>query len=167
MGLLWAGDHYRIGATYNNVNEPEFEYNAIDPVKLAGINDPRISALLNQKLVYKMESQLTIEGALHSKNQKWLFGAAYDVNAVKGPTGDEYQWGTASVAYITKSWIVPGIRLGYRVNQVGSEMSYLTGGITLFKYLNLDGAYGLEDVVIDGSTVPRSFMFNIGLELSF
>ncbi|KPJ91643.1 MAG: hypothetical protein AMJ55_11335, partial [Gammaproteobacteria bacterium SG8_15] len=82
---------------------------------------------------------------------KWVFGAAYDVNEVKGPTGDEYQWATASAAFITKSWIVPGIRLGYRVNQAGSELSYLTGGITLFKYLNIDGAYGLEEVVIDGS----------------
>ncbi|WP_455366697.1 conjugal transfer protein TraF [Kaarinaea lacus] len=167
LGLLWTGDNYRLGATFNNINEPDFEYNAIDPAKLALINDPRISALLNQKLVYTMESQLTIEGALHTSNQKWVFGAAYDVNEVKGPTGDEYQWATASAAYITKSWIVPGLRLGYRVNQAGSELSYITGGITLFKYLNLDGAYGLEDVVIDGSTLPRSFMVNLGLELSF
>jgi len=167
LGLLWAGDHYRVGATFANVNEPEFDYNAIDPAKLAVINDPRISALLGEKLVYTMESQLTIEGALHTSNQKWVFGAAYDVNEVKGPTGDEYQWATASAAYITKSWIIPGIRLGYRVNQAGSELSYLTGGITLFKYLNLDGAYGLEEVVIDGSTLPRSFMVNLGLELSF
>ncbi|WP_455207059.1 conjugal transfer protein TraF [Kaarinaea lacus] len=167
LGLLWAGEHYRVGATLTNVNEPEFEYNAIDPAKLAVINDPRISALLSEKLIYKMESQLTIEGALHTKNQKWVFGAAYDVNEVEGPTGDEYQWATASAAFITKSWIIPGIRVGYRVNQAGSELSYLTGGITLFKYLNLDGAYGLEDVVIDGSTLPRSFMLNLGLELSF
>ena len=167
VGLLWAGDNYRLGATFANVNEPEFDYNAIDPAKLAIINDPRISALLSEKLVYTMESQLTIEGAMHTSNQKWVFGAAYDVNEVKGPTGDEYQWATASAAYITKSWIIPGIRLGYRVNQAGSELSYLTGGITLFKYLNLDGAYGLEEVVIDGSTLPRSFMVNLGLELSF
>jgi len=167
LGLLWAGDNYRLGATFANVNEPEFDYNAIDPAKLAVINDPRISALLSEKLVYTMESQLTIEGALHTSNQKWVFGAAYDVNEVKGPTGDEYQWATASAAFITKSWIVPGIRLGYRVNQAGSELSYLTGGITLFKYLNIDGAYGLEEVVIDGSTLPRSFMVNLGLELSF
>jgi hypothetical protein len=167
LGLLWAGGNYRLGATFANVNEPEFDYNAIDPAKLAVISDPRISALLSEKLVYTMESQLTIEGALHTSNQKWVFGAAYDVNEVKGPTGDEYQWATASAAFITKSWIVPGIRLGYRANQAGSELSYVTGGITLFKYLNIDGAYGLEDVVIDGSTLPRSFMVNLGLELSF
>jgi hypothetical protein len=166
LGLLWAGDHYRVGATYTNVNEPEFEYNAIDLAN-KNINDQRIIDLLSQQLVYTMESQLTVEAALHTKNQKWVFGAAYDVNEVKGPTGDEYQWATASAAFITKSWIVPGIRIGYRANQAGSELSYITGGITLFKYLNLDGAYGLEDVVIDGSTLPRSFMFNMGLEMSF
>ncbi len=167
LGMLWAADHYRVGVTVSNVNEPEFEYNAIDPAKLAVINDPRISNLLSQKLVYKMETQLSLEGALHSKNQSWVFSAAYDTNAVEDPTGDEYQWLSASAAYITKSWIMPGIRVGYRANQAGSELSYLTAGITLLKVLNLDGAYGLEDVVIDGSTLPRSFTVNLGLELSF
>lgn len=167
MGLLWASDHYRVGATLNNINEPEFEYNAIDPAKLSAINDPRIRALLSQDLIYKMKAQFTLEGALHTKNQKWVFSAAYDTNAIEGPTGDEYQWGTLSAAFITKSWIIPGIRLGYRVNQAGSELSYLTAGFTLFKYLNIDGAYSLDDVVIDGTTLPRSAMLNIGLELSF
>jgi hypothetical protein len=167
IGLLWASDHYRIGATVNNINEPEFKYNAIDPAKLSSINDPRIRALLSQEVVYIMETQFTIEGAVHTKNQKWVFSAAYDANAIEGPTGDEYQWGTLSAAFITKSWIVPGLRLGYRVNQAGSELSYVTAGLTLFKYLNIDGAYSLDDVVIDGSTLPRSFMFNLGLELSF
>ena len=167
IGLLWASDHYRIGATATNLTEPEFKYNTIDPAKLTPINDPRISNLLSEELIYKMKTQFTIEGALHSKNQKWVFSAAYDANAVEGPTGDEYQWGTLSAAFITKSWIVPGLRLGYRVNQAGSELSYVTAGLTLFKYLNIDGAYSLDDVVIDGSTLPRSFMFNLGLELSF
>jgi len=167
LGLLWAGSNYRIGATFNNLNEPEFEYNAIAPAKLATINDPRISNLLSENLIYKMESQVTIEGSLHTKNQKWVFNAAFDLNAVKGPTGDEYQWATASAAYITKGWIMPGIRLGYRANQAGSELSYLTGGITLFKYLSIDAAYGLDEVVVDGSTLPRSAMINIGLEASF
>jgi len=167
LGLLWASEHYRIGATATNLNEPEFKYNAIDPAKLAPINDPRIQSLLSQELIYKMETQFTIEGALHTKNQKWVFSAAYDANEVEGPTGDEYQWGTLSAAFITKSWIIPGIRLGYRVNQAGSELRYLTAGVTLFKYLNIDGAYSLDDVVIDGSTLPRSAMLNLGLELSF
>ncbi|WP_455219796.1 conjugal transfer protein TraF, partial [Kaarinaea lacus] len=167
LGLLWASDHYRVGATINNINEPEFKYNAIDPAKLAPINDPRIRSLLSQEVIYTMKTQFTIEGALHTKNQKWVFSAAYDANAIEGPTGDEYQWGTLSAAFITKSWIIPGIRLGYRVNQAGSELSYVTAGFTLFKYLNIDGAYSLDDVVVDGSTLPRSAILNIGLELSF
>jgi len=167
LGMLWAASNYLAGVTVSNVNEPEFEYNAIDPAKLAVINDPRISNLLSQKLIYKMESQFSLEGALHTRNQKWAFSAAYDLNAVEDPTGDEYQWLSASAAYITKSWLMPGIRLGYRANQAGSELSYLTAGITLLKVLNLDAAYGLEEVVIDGSTMPRSGMINLGLELSF
>ena len=169
VGLLWTSDHMRLGATLTNINEPEFDYNNIDPVKYAaaGITDPRVVAELTTDLTYKMEKQLTLEGALHSQNQNWLLSASYDANEVKGPTGDEYQWMTASVAYLNDGWILPGVRAGYRVNQAGSELSYLTGGLTLFNVVNMDLAYGLDKVEIDGESLPRSFMFNLGLELTF
>ena len=169
LGMLWVGNHYRIGATVTNVNEPSFDYNDVDPIKLANaaLTDPRIAALLANDQTYTMEKQLTIEAALHSQNQNWIINASYDTNPVEGPTGDEYQWATISAAYATDNWILPGVRAGYRVNRAGSEVKYLTGGVTLFKSFNMDVAYGLDKVDVDGNELPRSFMFNIGFELTF
>ncbi|MGD8567535.1 MAG: conjugal transfer protein TraF [Gammaproteobacteria bacterium] len=167
-GVLWTGNHYRLGATVTNINEPEFKYNDVDPVKLATLtNDARIAALFSNDRTYTMKRQLTFEGALHSQNQNWLISGSFDANAVEGPAGDEYQWMTASVAYLNDGWLLPGVRAGYRVNQAGTKLSYLTGGVTLFKVVNMDLAYGLEEVEVDGDKVPRSIMFNVGLELTF
>jgi hypothetical protein len=116
---------------------------------------------------YVMESQLRLEGALYTASKNWVLNAAFDANAVMDPAGDEVQWATFSAAYATNSWILPGIRVGYRANMAGTELDYLDAGVTLFKVINLDIAYSLDDVVIDQDNAPRSLIANLGLELSF
>jgi len=165
-GVLWVEEHYRLGATLTNINEPSFEYPSFD---VTPFNNPTtgVAAAIAADDTYTMESQLKLEAALYSANQNWVLSAAMDANPVMDPMGDEYQWATASAAYATDSWLIPGLRLGYRKNLAGSELSYATAGLTLFKVLNLDVAYGLESVTIDGETVPRSLMANLGLEVTF
>jgi len=166
-GLLWVSDHLRAGATITNINEPEFEYNSFSA---PGYTDPATIAKLNEYASekYVMERQITVEAAIHSQNQNWVIAGSLDLNEVKDPVGDEYQWLAVSAAYATDSWLLPGIRVGYRVNQAGSELKYLTGGLTLFKSLNIDIAYSPDKVETDnGDEVTRSFIFNMGLELTF
>ncbi|NOZ55067.1 MAG: conjugal transfer protein TraF [Gammaproteobacteria bacterium] len=165
IGLLWKSQHYRAGATLTNINEPEFEYNNLNNTEDYNTAGPIFQRLLS-KLNYVMESQLKLEGALFSHNQHWVLGAGFDANAVKDPFGDEYQWATISAAYASPGWIIPAVRAGYRVNLSGSELSYLTFGSTLFKVFNIDLAYGLEEVVVDGDTFPRSLIVNLGLEIT-
>jgi len=167
FGLLWVSDHMRVGATIANINEPEFEYNSFDTT---GYTDPTVLAVLNavSQDKYVMERQVTAEAALHSADQNWVIAGSLDLNEVMDPTGDKYQWMAVSAAYATDSWWLPGIRAGYRVNRAGSELKYLTGGVTLFKSLNLDIAYSPDKVEDDnGNSVTRSFIINLGLELTF
>jgi hypothetical protein len=165
-GVLWVEEHYRVGATLTNINEPSFKYPTFDTTPF---NNPNgiVATTIAADDTYTMESQLKLEAALYSANQNWVLSAAMDANPVMDPMGDEYQWATASAAYATDSWLIPGLRMGYRKNLAGSELSYATAGLTLFKVLNLDVAYGLESVTIDGETVPRSLMANLGLEVTF
>lgn len=166
LGVLWIEEHYRLGATLTNLNEPSFKYPSFDATSF---NNPTsgVAAAIAGDDTYTMSSQLKLEAALYSASQNWVLSAAMDANAVMDPMGDEYQWATASAAYATDSWWIPGLRLGYRQNLAGSELSYATAGLTLFKMLNLDVAYGLESVTIDGETVPRSVIANLGLEVTF
>lgn len=165
LGFLWVSDHYRLGATFANLNEPSFDYRAPDTT---GYTDPGVlgdvAALDNQ---YVMEMQTRLEAAVYSANRNWVLGLGYDANPVEDPAGEEYQWASVSAAYATDSWWIPGLRVGYRANMAGSELTYATLGLTLFKLLNLDVAYGLEKVEVDQEDYPRSLLVNLGLELSF
>ena len=163
-GVLWVSQHYRLGATLTNINEPKFDFTPID---LTGYDT---SSPVYQKLSannsYTMDSQLQLEGALYTANQNWVISAGYDVNAVKDVFGDEYQWATVSAAYATDTWFLPGIRAGLRKNMAGTEINYLSLGAT-FSVVNVDLAWSPDKIDIDGDTVPRGAMLNLGLELTF
>jgi hypothetical protein len=164
FGVLWTTDKYKLGATVINLNEPSFKYNSID---LSIFSDPRIRSALADGETYTMERQLKLEGSMYVfDSQNIALGASFDANAIEDPVGDKYQWANASIAYITDSWLIPGGRVGYRKNMAGSELSYIEAGIT-WLYFNIDGGMALEDVQIDGDSVPRGAYVNIGLELSF
>jgi hypothetical protein len=166
LGALWISKHYRAGAWVDNINQPSFDYNEIDTAA-AGYTDAAIIAQLQDSESYEMSRQVHLEGAVFTESQNWVIAVGLDVNAVEDATGNEYKWATISAGYATDSWWIPGFRVGYRANMAGTELSYLTGGLTLFKTVNMDLAYGLDSVEIDGESAPRSFMFNLGFELTF
>ncbi len=164
LGLLWVSENYRVGATLTNINEPSFDTGTVD------LTDYDPNSSVTQRLTadssYTMEKQLSVEASLYTASQNWVISAAMDGNAVKDSLGDEYQWATLSAAYASDSWYLPGIRAGYRSNLAGTEITYYTLGTTI-TIVNLDVAWSPDDVTIDGETVPRGAMVNLGLELSF
>lgn len=169
VGTLWTAKRYRVGAWVNNINGPSFQYNTITSAELtaAGYSNSAIMNQLTGDLTYKMKPQLEMEGAFYSDSQNWVLNATLDGNKVQDPVGRDFQWATLSAAYATSSWWIPGIRVGYRANLAGSKLSYVTGGLTLFKALSLDIAYGLQSISNSGTTIPRSAMINLGLNMTF
>jgi hypothetical protein len=164
VGALWVSEHYRAGATLTNINEPSFDTGTIDLTgyDLAG----PVAQQLASDNSFTMEKQLTLEAALYTASQNWVISGGYDANAVKDALGDEYQWATVSAAYATDTWWLPGIRAGIRKNLAGTKINYLSVGATL-AMVNLDVAWSTDEVTIDGSTVPRGAMVNLGIEASF
>jgi hypothetical protein len=57
--------------------------------------------------------------------------------------------------------------VGYRQNQVGSELDMVSAGLSLFRVLNLDVAAATDKIENDGDDVPRSAMVNLSFELYF
>ena len=163
-GALWISTHYRVGAWVDNINKPSFKFNDLDTT---GYTDPAVIAKLSESATYQMDSQLHLETALYTESQNWVVNVGLDANAIKDPIGSEYQWATLSAGYATDSWWIPGFRVGYRANMAGTELAYMTGGLTLFKSVTLDAAYSLDSVKVDGDKLPRSLMLNLGVELSF
>lgn len=164
LGAMWVSNHYQLGASFTNVNEPTFRFPEIDTRK---ISNPEILSLIEKDSIYEMERQLKLEAGLFTIDKKWTFNAALDANAAKDPMGDNYQWASVSTGYASQSWWIPGIRTGLHHNLAGTELSYLSAGVTLFKYLDIDVSSALDTVKIEDQNLPRGLNLSIGLAVSF
>ncbi|VAW83743.1 hypothetical protein MNBD_GAMMA18-80, partial [hydrothermal vent metagenome] len=133
LGILWVGNSYSLGATLINANSPTFDYGEIgnDCQLLSGSAQDNCNAAalhsskINPTETYTMDAQMRMEASLHSKNKHWQINASYDGNAVHNPVNNEMQWMNIAVGYAPDNWI-PGVRVGYRENLVGSQLSMAT-----------------------------------------
>lgn len=167
VGALWTSRRYRAGAWVSNLNSPSFKYSAIDLTAYTNLASP-VRSQLSASTTYEMKPQLQMEGAIFSESQNFVVNGTLDANAVPDAVGREFQWMTLSAAYATNSWWIPGARVGYRSNLAGSKLSYITGGLTLFKALSLDAAVSTDKVSDNkGKSVPRSAMLNLNLQMTF
>ncbi|BFM50942.1 conjugal transfer protein TraF [Marinomonas sp. THO17] len=172
LGAVWVSHNYQLGVTVANINEPEFDGVTLDTTCgsrsciAAGnlINNGKVTS--GQK--YVMEMQTTVDLALSTSGKQFTLGMSYDTNAVKDAVGDEYQWAAASLSYYGDSHFLPGLRVGYRQNMAGTELSYVSAGLTILKRLNLDLAIATDTVKDeDGDELPRSGFISIGYDTAF
>jgi len=176
LGLIWEADNYHLGFTWRNINEPEFDFGTLGqnctdaPTNTSLSNCFTALYFAGQDRIsldetHVMTSQATADVALNSENKRWRLAASYDLQPVRDPVGDEYQWATASAAYVSSRFI--GARVGISQNQVGSALTMVNAGFSLFGNVNLDLRYSLDTIEVDGTSAPRTFGFNLGFESSF
>jgi len=149
IGTLFVTPHYQVGGTLKNINAPSFDYPVI------GKNcetDACFSALgfsdeIDLEETYTMFPQLNLEGSLYSLSRMWAISTSLEVNPIRDMVANEYQWFTLSSSFMPKLWTkwfwAPGVRVGYRQNLVGTQMNYLTFGVS-WLFAHIDVAYGLK-----------------------
>lgn len=164
LGMLWAGDNYQLGTILTNLNQPKFEYPAVD---LSPYTSRYIIEYLQRDRTYTMERQLKLEASYFMANRSWSFNIGVDVNETEDPVGDDFQWLTLSAGYATDSWWVPGVRFGYRQNLAGTERKYIGAGVTVLKIVNIDIASSLDQVSIRGTNLPQGLIASIGFDIRF
>jgi len=164
LGLLWEGRNYQLGMQWTNINEPGFTYPAVD---VSPYRDQRIVDFLQSDRRYSMDRQLKLEASLFSTNRRWSTHLGIDAVAAADPFGDEFQWLTFSGALQRDNKWLTGLRLGYRRNLAGSELQYLSFGITAFGIVNMDLASALDTVSISGQRLPRGLMGSIGFDIDW
>lgn len=175
IGAIYSTERYRVGLTVANLTEPDFKYGAI------GVNCGTLSGnaqyncytasyfgdriALNE--TWTLERLATLEGV-------WLFAggagslsATVDLNDVHDPVGDLNQNAAISLGYKTKTPLLPDVRIGYRKNLAGTKLGTASFGVTFFRRVHFDVAYGLDSTEIDGSSTPRNLAFNLGFEMSY
>lgn len=176
LGLIWEAPNYHVGFNWRNINEPEFDYGTLgqncsskdSSTSMSNCFTALYFAADNRITLgetYVMTAQTTIDAALNTENKRWRVATSYDLQPMRDPIGDEYQWASASAAYVGSTII--GGRLGFSKNLTGSNLTMLNAGLSLFGGMNLDLRYSLDKIEVDGAEAPRAFAINLGFENSF
>ncbi len=163
LGVAWLSDWYSAGATFQNINEPSFDYPDTGNSDFFNSNP---QAKRNGSR-WRMERQLTLEGALHTSDRRWIASGSLDVNAVTDTTGDDYQWVSILGSYEPGRTWVPSPRAGLRKNLTGEKLTYISAGLSFFRALHLDVASSLESITLDDRSVPRGLQANLALGRRF
>ncbi|MDN3637711.1 conjugal transfer protein TraF [Simiduia curdlanivorans] len=164
FGALWVAKHVSLGTSITDAFEPSYEFNAIDT---SNYNNPTLGALIDELQTYEQERQITVEGSLYTEDRAWALSTSYETAAIKDPLGAEHQWFSISGGWNSNSFWVPSVRLGYHMNQVGSEINMYKLGFTLFRYVDLDLGMSSEKVEIDGTSLPQGASANLGFHYTF
>lgn len=164
LGVLWDAKRYRLGLTLLNLTEPEYEFPNLD---YSDITNPEIRDALEETETYTAEHQFKGEAAWLSEGQNWGIFIAYDLNSVVDPAGTETQWGTLSTSYDFDNAWFNNIRAGTSRNFVGSELSTVSLGMTMFKFLDLDLSSTLSETRIDDEELPRGLALALGFNYAF
>jgi hypothetical protein len=164
IGALWVADNYQLGIQLTNLNQPKFSFPTVnlDPY----VNEEIINYLQTDQS-YTMDRQVKLEGSLFTSDRRWSAHLGLDADSATDPLGDDFQWLTLSAAYATDSRWIPAARIGYRENLTGTEMKYLSVGVTAFKFVNFDISSALDTVKIDGKKLPQGIMASIGFQISW
>jgi len=164
LGALWVADRYQLGVQLTNVNEPRFQFPHVD---LTPYNSESIIDFLTRDQTYKMDRQLKLEASVFGKERRWSAHIGLDADPATDPLGDDFQWLTVSTGFVTDSRWIPSFRFGYRENLAGTELRYVSAGLTAFRFLNLDLASALDTVKIDGDKLPQGLMVSLGFQVTW
>lgn len=178
IGALWVHSDYQVGLSISDLNEPEYEYKslALDCSQLTGISldncivsqDAISQGRISANEVYTANAQANLSAsAWLGDTKQWQLHTSIDLNDKNDPIGDVYQWANIAATADFDSWFIPGIRLGYSTNLVGTKLSYYNVGITLFKRAQLDLRWSDESVDIDGTSAPRSAFISFSIQSQF
>lgn len=171
VGMLWHDANYQLGLTIYNLNEPSFDYPDLSTY-LTGETLAALKGLENAGKARTSDSvtltrHAVLEGAYHTSNRNWVLQGYYTLGTATDLMGDESRNMGVSAGYFSQSALIPALRVGYNKNLVGTELSTLNAGTTLFGIFNLDVAMGLETSSIDGNEIPRYLAFSLGFEEKF
>jgi hypothetical protein len=178
IGALWVDTNYSMGLSVKDINAPEYDYKTLmsDCSQEQGISldnclvaqEAIARGKINGQEIFVANAQATFEASAWLGNQnKWLVHTSIDLNDKNDPLGDVYQWASVSASTQFNSWVIPGLRIGYSQNLAGTELSYYSVGMTLFKRAQFDVRWSSDSVEVDGSKIPRSAFFSFSIQSQF
>lgn len=171
LGLMNTYTYGQLGLTYYNVNTPKFDFPSLTSADAKAVAASNSSLMLDRTVAFK--PQAVLEGSLFNTRRSLALQASYALNPSVNLLGQDIQYSTLSLGVYPKfdssliNVLTPTLRLGYRVNQVGSKLDIYSFGFSLFRALNFDAWWSPKMIGYDSSEVPRIFGASLGFTTSF
>jgi hypothetical protein len=64
-------------------------------------------------------------------------------------------------------FLIPAFRTGLTTNIQGNQLTWLSLGATYWDFIQMDVAFPLKTVQVDGTSLPVGFKSTFGVEISF
>ncbi|GAW95573.1 MULTISPECIES: conjugal transfer protein TraF [Colwellia] len=164
LGIVWAADHYQLGAALTSLFEHTYDFPELDRRRFSSAS---ILSLLNEHEVFTMERQLKLEAGIYTDQRHWSLNVELDANPIDDPMHDEYQWFTLTAGYAGDSWWLPSARLGMSRNLAGTGLGYVNAGVTVLKFINLDVATTIDKVILNGNELRRGINLRLGIQFDY
>jgi F plasmid transfer operon, TraF, protein len=171
LGVMNTHDSFQLGLTGYNLNSPSFKFP--DLSSTAAVSQQQAGKLSLSETA-QMKAHFVMEGSWFSENRRWMLQASHALNPTTNLVGEERQYSTLSGGYYPKfesrvaNFFTPTLRVGLRKNQVGSQLTTTSLGLTLFQALNIDYWTSAESTSYEtGKTIPRFVGLSIGLTSSY
>ena len=149
LGLLWTMKYGRIGLSVDNVFASEFDYLDEDDVLQS----------------YQLPQQTRVELSLYPEGRWMHLSYVQELEEVEAFSGERTQWRNISVGF-TPYVAILHARIGQSEEQV-SGLSYITGGISLFSVVHIDGGISTDTVEVEGEEQPRGIYGSVSVEFIF
>lgn len=166
LGAMWSAANYQLGMSLYNVNGPKLRYpSPLDDPNLANRQAAQALAAAGKiglEDSVSLKPHLVLEGSLFSDSKRWLLQGSLAMNQTTDFVGDPQKNLTLSASYNAEqyeqgwlNYVLPCVRLGYRRNLVGSQLSTVGLGLS-WGVVNLDLSTSTQKVQADGHDVPRA-----------
>jgi hypothetical protein len=175
IGAVYATDTFHIGATVININSPSFAYGTLggDCSTLTGTTKTNcdtaniLSGEINLSEVHKLNAQAKINGGFDTSRNGWRILASIDLNATHDPVANLIQNINISASSLGDRFLIPAFRTSLTTNIQGNQLTWLSLGATYWDFIQMDVAFPLKTVQVDGTSLPVGFKSTFGVEISF
>ena len=149
FGLLWTMRYGRVGVSVDNLFASEFDYLDEDGVLQS----------------YQLPQQTRFELSLYPEGRWMHLSYVQELEEVEAFSGEITQWRNISVGF-TPYLAFLHARIGQSEEQV-SGLSYITGGISLFSVVHIDGGISTDTIEVEGEEQPRGGYGSVSVEFIF
>ena len=149
FGLLWTSRYARFGVSVDNFLASEFDY----------LDENGSSQ------TYELPQQTRVELSFYPEGRWVHLSYVQELEEVESFSGERTQWRNISVGF-TPYWAFLHARVGQSEEQV-SGLSYITGGLSLFSVVHIDGGISTDTIEVEGEEQPRGGYGSVSVEFIF